>query len=95
MYDFVWAFMQVLEHDREEELFIANALIEFYENIKDVSKSQPINWELITNMLIELMQESETLAHGGAGGAGKFSVKAEKKIRHPKNNIQEKMIKKL
>lgn len=29
------------------------------------------------------------------GGAGKLSVKAEKKIRHPRNNIQEKMIKKL
>ena len=32
--------MQVLEHDREEELFIANALIEFYENIKEVIVAQ-------------------------------------------------------
>ena len=35
VYEFIWAFMQVLEHDREEELFITNALIEFYEHIKE------------------------------------------------------------
>lgn len=45
-------------------------------------------------MLIDLMHESDS-AGPGSGGVGKLSVKAEKKIRHPKNNIQDKMIKKL
>lgn len=57
MYEFIWAFMQVLEHDREEELFITNALIEFYEHIKEQIKDQPLKWENATNMLIELMHE--------------------------------------
>lgn len=30
--------MQVLEHDREEEIFICNALSEFYEHIKEQLK---------------------------------------------------------
>lgn len=35
LYDFLWAFLQVLEHDREEELFITNALIEFFNHAKE------------------------------------------------------------
>ena len=35
LFEFIWAFMNVLEHDREEEIFITNALIEFYEHIKE------------------------------------------------------------
>jgi hypothetical protein len=35
VFEFIWAFMQVLEHDREEELFITNALIELFNHVKE------------------------------------------------------------
>ena len=96
MNQFIWTFLKVLEHDREEELFIINALINFYEHLKEYIKDQPLQWENATNMLIELMHENEYIHSGSsAGGYGKLSVKAEKKISHPINTIQEKMIKKL
>jgi hypothetical protein len=35
MYDFIWSFLQILEHDKEEEIFIVNALIDFYNHLKE------------------------------------------------------------
>lgn len=47
-------------------------------------------------MIIELMHEQDFVNLGGGGFAStKLTVKAEKKIRHPRTNVQEKMIKKL
>lgn len=46
-------------------------------------------------MLIELMHEAEYINAGQGFASNKLSVKAEKKIRHPRAELQEKMIKKL
>jgi hypothetical protein len=84
----MWVFMAVLEHDREEELFIANALIELFNHVKENLKNVPMTWSEITNMIIELMNEND-LAHVGNGGfaTSKLTVKAEAKIRHPRAPI--------
>lgn len=86
--------MQVLEHNIPEELFISNALKELYIATRDHLKDRKITWKEVTDVLIEQMNEAEALTASQLGST-KMTVKAEKKIRHPRALEQENMIKKL
>jgi hypothetical protein len=73
----------VLEHNIPEELFITNALKELYIATRDHLKEKKLSWTDVTNVLIEQMSEAENSAASQLGGT-KMTVKAEKKIRHPR-----------
>jgi hypothetical protein len=92
--DFLWAFIQVLDHNIPEEIFIVHAVKELYLAARDALKNKKMNWKEVTNVLIEMMHEQD-LTNTGQLGSTKMTVKAEKKIRHPRAGMQDNMIKKL
>jgi archaellum component FlaC len=67
VHEFIWAFLQVIDHDREEELFIVSAIMELYEYIKEQIKDLPMIWEHVTSSIITLMHELEFQSSTSAG----------------------------
>ena len=85
--DFVWNFLVIIDSQTPaEEIYLVSALMSLYGSIRDANQNQPIRWEQITNVIIDILLDSDPLL-------GKNPVKTESDL--VKYEHQTKVIKKL